>query len=256
MQSEVRQATPSCQLVRLWDGTRVGRDSPYAKRHKEVISILLKPRCVARFTNDRADLAVFKGGEKPFNCLGAECQARGQLHQKRPKFVSQTGTFRKKPVDDPPDIAQLAHVRDILWNFDSKAERVRGAGRPSLIRRRLMRTVEGRVDLDPIEHAGISFKMAPPGRERCASLGRKSPSGGADTNGAIHLNPITLPRVSYRRNSPLKPSRRTTSGLRICSVMDRTDSYAVSWSVGHLPRQPSRCRKSTSPRAVMPITGG
>src|SRR5690348_18478851 len=68
-------------------------------------------------------------------------------------------------------------------HLDRKAERLGHRRGPAPIRGRPVRTIEGRVDLDAVEHGGVAFQLA------AARIESRGVSGGNRPAGATHMAP-------------------------------------------------------------------
>lgn len=118
--------------------------------------------------------------ERGLEHVSIEGQRWRQLTEQWSTLLSKRRGVFEERVERLGDVFHRPGVGDLLGDFDCKPKAVRNGLRPPRECRRLVPTVEGRIDLDAIEHRYISGEAASFLRKPVGHLFQDEPGGGGN----------------------------------------------------------------------------
>src|SRR4051812_30806124 len=165
MQTEIRYGRRAGGNRSLGNPRRIGSDARDVVFAEKLLRFSRKPRRGARLAGNRAadtlaDLAQESASERQM-----ESKAGRQLDKHRPEFWTQSGDLVNKSIQQLIHLEQSALMRNRLRHLHGKTKIHRHAGDPASIGLRLMRTIEGGVNLGRVEAGGVALKPAALGRK-------------------------------------------------------------------------------------------
>ena len=185
MQAEVDEMIGAPGLRRRRNSRGIRCNSRDSSRDQHRFDLAGEPRRVSWFENHIAGEAIPQDAEERAGDRGVKSQAWRKLHQYRTEFASESRRLRKKLVEGRRDIHELRLMRDCLRKLDREPKVVRHRCGPSLVRRKPVRTIEARVDLDGVEQARIALQVSTVRGKAVSMLTTNVPAGGAEVDRTV-----------------------------------------------------------------------
>ena len=164
----IHDARPAARGVESLGTGRVGGDPRDTECDQQALGYRRRPGRVPRFADHGPVVQAAEQAEEAPGYPRIEGERRRQLHQEWTERVAERSNFVEEPGQRLACRLQSALVGDELGDLDREAEQGRHGGGPPLVDRGGVRAMEGRVDFDGVQAAGVALELRAVGSETVA----------------------------------------------------------------------------------------